>query len=725
MEAQLRDGTQLTLDDKPLGRGGEGDVYRVRKTGAIKASTVAKLYVDSKRTAQRQQKLQYLAANPPASFHDAGGHAYLSWPQQVLYQAQRFVGFTMPEAVGGSLTIICQPHIDLDLAPQWERFAHGKPGARNLRLTVGLNLCHAIASLQQKQLYVLADLKPANVRLTEKGLVCLIDLDSVQVGRNGQVLFPSAAQTPEYAPPESVQNPANKLPSWDNFSLAVMLYQILLGIHPFQCQPLSPNINGMTAFIAAGLYPHGQQRGAIEAVPKPHYRLSEYPAEVAGLFLRCFDEGLFNPQRRPSAEEWFRTLKQLLEAPATINHFDASTYLAPDLSPICLSWDVTGAVALTLSGVGDVTGQTETWVSVTADTDFILEATSLNGKKVSHTRRVEVNKHPADIAFFTPSQSQLNEGDPIILNWQVSRAVRLRIDGGVGDVSGRSSIQVKPPGTGRVRYVLRAETAFGVVNQAETTVEVFARPKLSGFQPSHGKIKPGQSTTLTWKSQHCARLTLREGMIDRDVTHTTSLTVAPAATTKYTLVAEGHGGLLTLRETTTVEVLPAVEFDFFEPDRPITIQTVPTTLRWRVRHQQRLRLESSGPDLPGGINLLPGQDYYEVSPNVRTIYTLTAHHELDGARPVTTQVEVQPLPRLTRLALPEMPPVRLATPPSLPDLLHLTRHTTGLFPAPSFVDSTVAPAPAAPLVGWLARLRQALFPPAISTHLGPNPSVNV
>lgn len=716
MEAQLKNGMRVLLDDKPLGKGGEGTVHRVLSSGTSATPTAAKLYEASKRTSEREQKLAYLAAHPPAEVADAGRHVYLSWPQQLLFQGKQFAGFTMPEAGGGKLAILCQANIDLDLARPWERFDHPRPGARALRLAVCANLCHAVASLQHKQSYVLTDLKPDNVLLTQQGLVCLIDMDSVQVSQGRSVLFASTVQTPEYAPPEASTNPVQKLPSWDNFSLAVILYQILFGIHPFQCQPALSNVSGMAEFIAAGLYPHGRNRRAIESFPPPHNRLGEFPAEVAALFGRCFDEGLHDPARRPGAAEWFDTLKRLQDAPAEIRSFEATPPLVTSATPVRLSWGVVGATKLTLSGVGDVTGQTEALVSVKADTVFTLEATSFSGHVTRKTRTVATDRRPADIGSFAPTAPAISLGDSVTLRWDTDRATRLTLGPDVGDVYGRNSATVQPTRPGRANYVLRAETAFGVVSQAMAEVTVHPLPVLKDFKAERAKVKAGQPVRLTWASQHCARLTLLDGATPHDVTGETHHTLSPTTDTTYTLIAEGLGGLKTIQETASVRAFHDVRIESFAADHLVIIETVPTVLRWRTRHGQQAQLTSSGPDLPAGGIDVKGKQHLEVYPrDSRTTYTLKVSNDLDVSEQHAT-VAVMPLPRLEALTLPALPMLQVAAPPALPDLLLLAQPTIGLmpaFPAPS--------PPVAPAVRLLVRLWQVLRSPVGIIHLGPQP----
>lgn len=723
MDVLSEDGKKLRLTLPPLGKGGEGIVYRVETPLLHLPPQVAKLYKPEKRTAEQEQKIRFLIANPP-QVTDGGNHTYLIWPRQLLYDAGGFCGFLMNRAQGEELEKLCLPKLDNTLGPEWQGFAHGTQHARQFRLHICRNLCHAIDALQRKKNYVLGDFKPINVFVTPQSLTTVIDIDSVQVAPPaGGVHFISKLCTPEYTPPEGMGKAVAPLrqTSWDDFSLAISLYRLLTGVHPFAGDYPDPAITEIAAAMQAGLYAHNPKKASLSNYPPPHQHLREYPAEVAELFGRCFDEGLHTPHLRPTAGEWQRTLHQLLDEKPTIDFFTSDQLIVGDTNPIRFAWQVHNAHTLTLSGTGDVTGQTEAWVSVKADTTFVLEATSFSGYKVRERRLVTTDRSPPAI-LFAATPLIVSEGDTIVLKWQADRAAKISISNGIGDVAGRNSTQVKAKDTGWQRHTLRAESVFGVVSEETVEVEVYPRPQLSKFAPRNSKLKAGQRTELTWKSQHCARLTLREGNISHDVTGQSSFTVEPTADTTYHLVAEGHGGLQTLREKTQVKVFRAVQFSFFQPDRPFTIQTVPTVLRWRVQHQKSLRLTSSGPDLPPDGEDVSGKDHYEITPGSTATYTLFIGHELDTEQQHTTTVNVQPLPRLEGLTLPPMPAVQVAAPPALPDLLGLvgTAYRPGTMPTDSARPLAAPTMPANAMGHWLTRLRDIIQPPAFSTNLSPS-----
>ena len=698
MNAQLQSGVSLPLSSKPLGEGGEGSVYAI--TGGSYRDSVAKLFKPEKLTTSLERKIHLLLASPPQTT-DNNGHAYLVWPTALINQNGRFAGYLMPRTSGQALEKICLYKLDRTLGAEWQRFAHGTPSAQKLRLSICRNLSAAIAGLHDKGCYVLVDAKPANVYVTDDGRVSIIDLDSVQVSELDRLLYPAKVCTPDYTPPEATPVTMKREQSWDNFSLAVMLYRILCGVHPFDgISARNPDITDVMGSIAAGLYAHTRLRQAAIKGKRPnHDNLLKYPPVMVDLFSLCFDEGHSAPSKRPSARDWCQTIDRLLNDPPHIIDFSADRLTVSDLLPVKFRWQVENAQILRFSGTGDVLGTSYAAIQVKRDTAFTLEATSFSGKTVRQTLQVVTDQRPPEVLSFTATHTEISAGDALVLSWQVARSEKITLSPGPGVVSASASITVRPTMT--TTFVLRAESVFGVATQHPITVRVQPAPTLSKFAARNSKIKRGQETVLSWHSEHCTKLTLIIGGVRHDVTRLNEFLVRPEASTTFQLLAEGYGGLKRLSEETTIQVFEDVLLEAFTADRPFTIQSVPTVLRWQVSHAQQLTLE------PGRIDVT-GRTDYEVTPNSSTSYELIARNELTEARG-TFRIEVQPLPRLDHLALPKMPSLNLGTPPSLPGLANL---------APSLLaDSNARVAPGGLMGSVVMRLQRIIKPPSFTTPM--------
>ena len=170
--------------------------------------------------------------------------------------------------------------------------------------------------------------------------------------------------------------------------------------------------------------------------------------------------------------------------PATIQAGQSST----------LSWVVLGANSVTLDG--SPVGSTDSR-SVTPDrtTTYTLIATSPHGADTA-TVRVTVTSEPEPephIVSFSASPGVVDAGEQARLSWDVLYADELRIDQGVGEVTGQTSIVVNP--TGNTLYTLTASNDVGTVTD---TVSVWVRPVIRSFTASPGTITAGDTSALSW-----------------------------------------------------------------------------------------------------------------------------------------------------------------------------------------------------------------------------------
>jgi hypothetical protein len=176
-----------------------------------------------------------------------------------------------------------------------------------------------------------------------------------------------------------------------------------------------------------------------------------------------------------------------------------------------------------------------------------------------------VSPQAASIESFAATPASLVIGDSTTLAWTVTNADSLRLEPGIGPVTG-TAITLAPAVT--TRFVLHA-IGPGGADSAEATVTVIvpAPPAISAFAPAAASIVAGGATTLNWSVAGADSLTVDHG-VGRVVG--AGLTVTPAATTTYTLVAFGRGGSTT--NATTVSVVPAAA----PPPAPANVRALGT-----------------------------------------------------------------------------------------------------------------------------------------------------
>lgn len=313
-----RNGQIVGLPVKPLmgGSGGEGMVY-VLLGDSLRC---AKLYHAHKLDAERRRKIAYLVANPPALLANAAFR--LCWPTDTLHDAQgQIVGFLMPRAFPDSVLLyeLATTSVRKKLGGAWAiKFTRAAEAGRVARMKVCANLCIAVHCLHTSGAYLLVDFKPQNVMVSPSGEISLIDLDAVQVvAADGKVLFHGQVLTPEYAPahPASFGVANGRVDaSWDLFGLAVVLYEVWCGIHPFltteegqyaDCTIAESIQHGLFRFGPKENYLTGQQ-------PPPHDGFRLLPDALRSLFQRALGNASLHFAGRPSAEEWAKALNATL-----------------------------------------------------------------------------------------------------------------------------------------------------------------------------------------------------------------------------------------------------------------------------------------------------------------------------------------------------------------------------------------------------------------------------
>lgn len=135
------------------------------------------------------------------------------------------------------------------------------------------------------------DVKPANVMLGPDGDVFLTDFGLVKLADAQNVTIAGMiVGTPEYMAPEQSAGPVDVTPAADQYSLAVVAYQLLVGRVPF------------TAPTPVGVI----QKHISEPPPPPHTVVPTFPRDIERVLMRALakDPG----DRFPTVDVFFRDL---------------------------------------------------------------------------------------------------------------------------------------------------------------------------------------------------------------------------------------------------------------------------------------------------------------------------------------------------------------------------------------------------------------------------------
>ncbi|MFD3164458.1 protein kinase [Herpetosiphon sp. NSE202] len=328
---QTKQHTHVQLDEsKPLGKGGEGCVYSIINT-ATYPNHCAKIFYPNRLTPELEQKINFMVDNPPDTLTSTNYR--IAWPIAALYQKQKFCGFIMPKAFDQSIGLerLTQPHIHIkNIDQSWIKYQRSdKQGVINC-FKVCVNIAFTVNLIHQMQKYIFVDLKPQNILVTLNGFISITDIDSMQVYDDKKNLYyKSVVSTAEYSPPEYrnyLKSGSIIAKEWDNFSLAVIFYQLITGIHPFAAT-FGDKFHDSTTIddhISRSLFVFGNHKHAIVQLPKLHKYYERMPADIQQLFLRAFDKPV---AQRPNAEEWGKNLFDLVSQK---QHLIAHN---PDISP--------------------------------------------------------------------------------------------------------------------------------------------------------------------------------------------------------------------------------------------------------------------------------------------------------------------------------------------------------------------------------------------------------
>ncbi|MDB4436166.1 hypothetical protein N9139_01695 [Akkermansiaceae bacterium] len=289
---------------------------------------------------------------------------------------------------------------------------------------------------------------------------------------------------------------------------------------------------------------------------------------------------------------------------AFISSFTADVTQINSGDPVTLSWMAENETTLTLDPGGvDVLGQTSLVVNPSVTTTYTLTASgggNTNSQSIEILVGPQINSFTAD-PLLTPASGSST------LSWDVDFATSLTLNPGNVDVSGLSSFEVSPTAT--TTYTL---TASDGTTTTDETIEIIITPEILSFATLDPNIESGQSTLLEWNAVDFTSLTLDTGL--GDVTSLTQLTVTPAVTTTYTLVATNADA--SVESQFTVVVGPTLSS--FEADQSLVPSGSDVTLNWTTEGFTSLTLD------PGNVNVSALNSTVITNVTADTTFTLTA-----------------------------------------------------------------------------------------------------
>lgn len=325
------------------------------------------------------------------------------------------------------------------------------------------------------------------------------------------------------------------------------------------------------------------------------------------------------------------TITVLPNAP-TILGFSASATTIPVGEGSTLSWNVSGATSVALSGggVGASGGQT---VNPSSTTTYTLVATNAGGTS-SASVTINVVQAPV-ISGFSASPGTIYQGDGSTLSWSVSGATALSLDQGIGSVLGATTRWVSPSGS--TTYTLTATNSLNGVNvtrTASTSVTVNPRPTVptvAYFYADSATIGAGNGTALRWSVANSVGDVSVSVSALGNVPANGSGWVVPGTTTTYTLTATNTldaSKSVSANVTVTVVQKPVISFGASPTNVNVGNSA---TLSWSITNTP------ASVSINNGIGSVGAAGSLAVTPAANTTYTITASN-LGGT--ATAQVSI-------------------------------------------------------------------------------------
>jgi hypothetical protein len=204
--------------NKPLGEGAFGTVYLATSRKNVDQVAVKKIPKRLTDDASFQNEVNALVR-----VRENGGHPYICGLREI-FEDEKYYYMVLDLVSGGEMF---EHLIKLGAYSEADASRLVKEVAAALTFLHGIGIVHG-------------DLKPENLMLstdrTEDGTIQIVDFGCAQVSdESGDVVLKSSAgNTPAYCPPEVLENSNRAIaPPMDVWGLGVILYIMLVGLHPF------------------------------------------------------------------------------------------------------------------------------------------------------------------------------------------------------------------------------------------------------------------------------------------------------------------------------------------------------------------------------------------------------------------------------------------------------------------------------------------------------------
>jgi chitodextrinase len=293
-----------------------------------------------------------------------------------------------------------------------------------------------------------------------------------------------------------------------------------------------------------------------------------------------------------------------------------------------------------------VTSCSDTGLSASTTYTYSVSAQDPTGNSSAPSAGVQATTQALPvpvISTFSSNPTSIIAGQTGTLSWNVSNATSITVDNGVGDVTGTTSITVRPAAT--TLYQLTATNSFGSVTaQVSLTVTTEATPPTVPTGLTLTVVSYSQ-INLSWNASSdpddapeqirygCFRNSVRFATTAPGATSCSDTGLTAATTYVYSVSAQDAVGNSSatsagVQATTQAAPVPTITSFGATPDSIIAGQF--GTLSWNVSNATSMTIDN-------GVGTVTGATSVTVRPAVSTVYQLTATNSFGS---VTAQVSM-------------------------------------------------------------------------------------
>ncbi len=298
-----------------------------------------------------------------------------------------------------------------------------------------------------------------------------------------------------------------------------------------------------------------------------------------------------------------------------------------------LSWSVTGATTVTISGLGSVSPTGSAPVSPTVTTTYTLTATNSAGTTTA-TVTVVVAAATSAFQYCYATPANIMAGESATLYWAVNNATGVTISGISGTQSATGTYVVSP--TASTNYTITATGGTGTAATCSVAVSVTPGqvPRIIQFSATPATIQGGASSTLYWAVDNATSVSINNG-VGSNLALNGNIQVTPATTTTYTITATNQFGSSTATTTVTVNVIPLPVITSFTAN-PATSTGAGSRVTLTCNTQYAVNVNING------AMFLAANDTLAVFPTTTTNYTCIATNQLGQTATANVTVVVPP-----------------------------------------------------------------------------------